>query len=308
MFKKFKIQSAFTLIELLVVISIIGILSTLSVVALNNARSKARDARRLSDIKQINLALELYYNETGVYPPASGTLDANIAGLCLSDIGISSTCGTLVYLQKIPSDPLNDRDYQYRQLSNGLSYRLFAQLENDIPEYPSGSISMGPNGHSPDLLVANGIDWRDVDNWNCSGISYDKELDALKIDRIYKVCVIKNTIVINIAENYYLSAEYMTVDDSENRLFYLGSSDYSSPITAIPGYNYNYFAASAKTKTNNSWIKVGNSQPHTGESTASKSNQWRPGTAYTKIMFLANYNAPVVNQITYIRNIRFYTE
>jgi prepilin-type N-terminal cleavage/methylation domain-containing protein len=58
----------FTLIELLVVIAIIGLLSTLSLVALNVARQKARDALRTADIKQIQTALELYYNEVGSYP------------------------------------------------------------------------------------------------------------------------------------------------------------------------------------------------------------------------------------------------
>lgn len=60
--------TGFTLIELLVVISIIGLLSTLAVVALNNARMKSRDAKRLSDIRQIQTALELYFNDSNDYP------------------------------------------------------------------------------------------------------------------------------------------------------------------------------------------------------------------------------------------------
>ena len=63
-----KNKLAFTLIELLVVIAIIGVLSTLSIVALGNARTKSRDARRVADVKQIATALELYYNDNGNYP------------------------------------------------------------------------------------------------------------------------------------------------------------------------------------------------------------------------------------------------
>ncbi len=77
--KKINTQKGFTLIELLVVIAIIGLLSTLSVVALSSAREKARNARRVADIKQVQTALELYYNDNNSYPTSvdfsgSGTI------------------------------------------------------------------------------------------------------------------------------------------------------------------------------------------------------------------------------------------
>src|SRR3989338_3128827 len=53
--------TGFTLIELLVVISIIGLLSSVVLASLNNARAKARDTRRIQDFKQISTALYLYY-------------------------------------------------------------------------------------------------------------------------------------------------------------------------------------------------------------------------------------------------------
>jgi len=64
----------FTLIELLVVIAIIGILSTLSVVALNSARARARDAKRISDIRQLQTALEMYYSAHTEYPATTSAL------------------------------------------------------------------------------------------------------------------------------------------------------------------------------------------------------------------------------------------
>lgn len=68
---KNNLNKGFTLIELLVVISIVGLLSSILLAGLNGARSKARDARRLSDMRQVQLALELYRDANGFYPAAS---------------------------------------------------------------------------------------------------------------------------------------------------------------------------------------------------------------------------------------------
>lgn len=71
----FKNKKGFTLIELLVVIAIIGLLSTLAVVALTSARTKARDSKRVADMKQVQTAMELYYSANNAYPAcAAGTL------------------------------------------------------------------------------------------------------------------------------------------------------------------------------------------------------------------------------------------
>ena len=60
--KMIQSRKGFTLIELLVVIAIIGVLSGIVLVSLAGARSKARDAKRQSDIRQISLAQEMYYD------------------------------------------------------------------------------------------------------------------------------------------------------------------------------------------------------------------------------------------------------
>lgn len=96
-----KNKKGFTLIELLVVIAIIGLLSTLAVVALNNARAKSRDAKRVADVKQMQTALELYFNDCNQYPVigAAGPLTTGMADGC------SGTTELGTFLQTIPTPP-----------------------------------------------------------------------------------------------------------------------------------------------------------------------------------------------------------
>ena len=314
--------SAFTLVELLVVIAIIGILSTLSVIVFNNARAKARDSRRLSDVKQIGMALELYYDDKGRYPPPPTPTGTPITGLCLSNSGFTSTCGTIAYLQKIPSDPLPNIHYTYSYLNSGESYRLGFNLEQGSGDWPAGTLAMGPNGISQDLLAANGIDWRDPSKWkNLSGsgqcgVTYDQDRKAIKIAR-EKWCLLApdpGYFPIDTSRKYYIEAEYLTVETT-TYTFYLGTASYDGSYILLPGHGgtCDYFGASADRPTStNTWTfitanKQINGRPRTGESDTGY-DKWHTGTLWAKALILANYQSPAGTQTTYIRNIRFYVE
>ena len=105
-----KTLTGFTLIELLVVIAIIGLLSSIVMVSLNTARIKARDTKRKADIRQIRLALEMYYDTNGRYPQAGGCAYGSNCYV-FSTVG-SSWLPALVgtYMSALPLDPKNNAD------------------------------------------------------------------------------------------------------------------------------------------------------------------------------------------------------
>jgi len=104
-----RISRGFTLIELLVVIAIIGILSSVVLASLNSARVKGRDARRISDVKQLQLALELYYDTNQSYPQGSGAASTTLTVLVSNN-----------FISSIPADPTNAGNYIYSYASANL--------------------------------------------------------------------------------------------------------------------------------------------------------------------------------------------
>lgn len=131
-------RKGFTLIELLVVIAIIALLSTLAIVALNSARQKSRDAKRISDIKQVQTALELYHADHAAYPTQDPlvVMGSGGAGAMLDAAGLHAAAAASqpVYMGQIPSDPQNTAPLQYTYLCTGptcQTYNLRFELEAD---------------------------------------------------------------------------------------------------------------------------------------------------------------------------------
>ena len=128
-------KTGFTLIELLVVVAIIGLLTSIVLAALNISRIRARDARRITDMKQIKLGFDLYLNEGGGYPPSSVWVPGQLVS-CTSAF------------TRVPNDPAVPL-YQYTYAATGTgipsscagnplvypSYRIDFFIENKNAAY-----------------------------------------------------------------------------------------------------------------------------------------------------------------------------
>lgn len=107
-------EKGFTLIELMVVIAIIGLLSSVVLTSLSQARIKARDARRLSDIRQVQTALEIFNTTYGGYPflyNVGGALNScspATSYMCQLQEELAS------YMSVLPEDPIQDGSNRFR--------------------------------------------------------------------------------------------------------------------------------------------------------------------------------------------------
>jgi|GEM_PF-1772888 len=133
---KMKKRTGFTLVELLVVISLIGILSAVAIAVINPAKmmGKSRDARRKSDLKAIQGAIELFYSQNRVYP--SSYTDINFGG--------AFTYNGSTYMNNVPQDPV----YGNAQAS-GKYYRYVYNLGENNTGYVLASV-VEIDGSAPD--------------------------------------------------------------------------------------------------------------------------------------------------------------
>jgi prepilin-type N-terminal cleavage/methylation domain-containing protein len=97
--RRINYDAGFTLIELLVVISIIGFLSSSVIASLNTARTKAKGAEKIQELRQIERAVQIFYDDNGRWPSNSHT--------CLGDWSVTFKNELSPYLNPPPLDPDN---------------------------------------------------------------------------------------------------------------------------------------------------------------------------------------------------------
>lgn len=145
--KELVTKAGFTLVELLVVISIIGVLSSIGLVAFRSAQFRSRDAQRKSDIKQLTNALELFYSDYGTYPASSNgqimacpyNSQTGVGVLCswgvseFRDVDGSGNTKT-TYFKVLPKDPVTEHSYYYNTVAvnsvNNAGFQIYSYLEN----------------------------------------------------------------------------------------------------------------------------------------------------------------------------------
>jgi len=142
---------AIIVVIILVGIAVMGILASIVLASLNSARMKSRDARRIADIKRIQLTLELYYDVFSEYP-------ASLAAL------------TPKFLPEAPTDPSNQTVYSYIFCPKENKYHLGSSLEE------SGHSSLAMDSDQTFLCSSdtiNGLDSSKCSETDFGGHCYD---------------------------------------------------------------------------------------------------------------------------------------
>jgi prepilin-type N-terminal cleavage/methylation domain-containing protein len=137
-------RKGFTLIEILIVVAIIAILASIVLVGLGPTQQSGRDARRLSDLHEIQNGLELFYNKCGYYPGSlnagacsnvlatAGSYPASAGASTYGGVAASITAGSAgLGLSTMPNDPTGGATYRYTvNGSPATQYILGTTLEN----------------------------------------------------------------------------------------------------------------------------------------------------------------------------------
>lgn len=129
-------NSGFTLIELLVVIAIIGILSSIVLVSLNSARTKAQNTQRIAELREISKALNAYFADNGQFPPSPYPS----VEVYSSDPNFLPELVAGGYMKVIPQGPVTDSYAYYRYAAGGPSGALLRTILVGDPLTTTGRV------------------------------------------------------------------------------------------------------------------------------------------------------------------------
>jgi len=117
------VNLGFTLLELIVVIAIISILSTIGINSFTAAQRRSRDAKRMTDIREIQTALEQYYSICGYLYP---TL---IPGGFYNSINCPAPPISIMPMVPVDPKPPSMTPYYCQTTCDGSIYTVCAALE-----------------------------------------------------------------------------------------------------------------------------------------------------------------------------------
>jgi len=151
-FNRMKNKKGFTVLELLVVIAIVGVLSAAVMIGSSVYRTRSQDSKRVSEIRQIQYALALYFNDFGKYPTCLYT-----GGGCTTVLNGTS------YMKTVPKDPLGI-NYTYAALGSGTNCTSY-HLGVSLADKSNKALQSGADAPAASVCTGSAVDF--------SGLSYN---------------------------------------------------------------------------------------------------------------------------------------
>jgi len=139
--QRLKSTKAFTLIELIVTIAILAILWTIAFISLQWYSTSARDSTRISDLSSMKTSLELFHLDAWKYPE---TTNGFVVTYSWTEVWTQwtfweTTKSNVEKLDKIPKDPLSEKEYTYSLTKTKQEYELAWLIEWDLVYSPHPS-------------------------------------------------------------------------------------------------------------------------------------------------------------------------